>query len=297
MAIKHSYIKGFSNFIWRGEWINTNNYAVDNGCEENGSSYICKVANGADTTVIQPGVTTGWATYWDVMASGGPPTSVDWDNTPLVTDVPVNTIMHINGTSLIGTGRNLAGIMIQSDGTNWRPFGGCQKIASSYASEASPITTLSNTTNATNQKYDVGTDVGINIGMLYESAGIEVKCLFQKQTASVNAITFGARMGRDTTTANTGIIVQGAIGITSAANRTARLESCARVITTGAYNDTPASNFTINYAIPNSPGSDAVADRSGNISTDALNYVIFYDNADVGTDVRALISYEVFWRD
>lgn len=297
MTIKYNYIKGFSNFLWQGEWINTANYIKDHAVEDNGSSYICLVANGAGSSVIQPGVTSGWETYWAMMASGGPPESVDWDDKPLASSVPAGTIMHINGTSLIGTGRNMAGIMIQSDGTTWRPFGGRQKIAGVYGSEAAPLATLSATTNATNVKYDVGTDVGIPIGMLYEFAGIEVKATYQKQTSNTNQVVFGARMGRDTTIANTGIIGQVSIGTTATAGRTTRVNGIGRVITTGAYDDTPASSFTSDYATFNAAGSDAVADKSGNISTDALNYVIFFDQADVGTDVRALISYEVFWVD
>lgn len=297
MSIKYNYIKGFSNFLWKGEWVNSEDYVKDHAVNENGSTYICLIANGVSSSVVQPGVTSGWATYWGMMASGGPPESTTWDAKPTAVSVPDWTIIHINPSSLIGTSANPAGIMIQAVDGLWRPFNGRQKLAGAYGSEAAPLATLSATTNGTNVKYDVGTDVGILVGMLYASAGIEVVATFQKVTSNTNQVVFGARLGRDNTTANTGIVGQVSIGTTATAGRTTTVKGVARVITTGAYNDTPASVFTANYATINAAGSDAVADKSGNISTDALNYVIFFDQADVGTDARALISYEVFWVD
>lgn len=291
---------GVAGINWRSGWLNSANYAVRDAVEENGSSFYCKAANGISTTVIQPGVTANWATYWDVLSSGGPPISVDWDTKPLVTDVPDGTIMHINGSSLIGTGKNLSGIMIQALNGKWRPFCGQQKLGSAYGSEATPLATnASGTTLATNIKFDVGTDIGVLIGMLYQYSGIRVRAVFERTNTEANDIEFKALLGRsNSVAADAGTIATIPTGTTNTSPRSAKIDQTARVIVTGAYNDTPASKFVTDSVPVNTATSDVVADRDGAISTDALNYVTFWDKQNtLNTGNRILISYEVWWVD
>lgn len=279
-----------------GGWLNTANYAVRDAVEENGSSFFCKVANGISTTVIQPGVTSGWETYWDVIASGGPPSWIAWNDRPAANTVPFGTIYGILPASLIGTGKNPAGILIQSDGALWRPLGGAQKIAFAYGTEETPIATKSATTADVNTKYDVGTDPALLIGMMYLGSGVRVKCVYKKTSTGAVDTELKAYLGRDAASAsNSAILAIVSTGV-SAATRSAKIDQTAIVTITGAYNDTPASRFTTDSIPVNTATSDVLVDRDGAISTGALNYVTFWDKPLLAaTESRALISYEVWW--
>lgn len=61
---------GASGLNWRGAWLTSTAYAVNDGTSNGGSSYICTQAHtsGAST---QPGVGASWASYWQVLASKG----------------------------------------------------------------------------------------------------------------------------------------------------------------------------------------------------------------------------------
>ena len=95
----------------------------------------------------------------------------------------------------------------------------------------------------------------------------------------------------------------GIIGIVSTSvgdsnPRSIKIDQTARVVVTGAYNDTPASKFVSNSCPINTNSTEVVADRDGFISTDALNYVTFWDKQNtLNTGNRILISYEVWWVD
>lgn len=290
---------GIPGITWIGAWADNVNYAVRDAVTENGSSFYCKVVNGPGTAVKQPGVTSGWETYWDVLSSGGPPSTLAWADLPDVATVPDGTIYRIDPASLIGTGKNLSGIMVQAGNGKWRPLGGQQKLGSAFGSEAAPLATnASGTTLATKIKFDVGTDIGILIGMLYQGAGIRVRAVFERTTSELNVIDFQALLGRSVASADSGIIGIVSTSVGDSNPRSIKIDQTARVIVTGAYNDTPASKFVSDSIPLNFSTSDVVADRDGFISTGALNYVTFWDKQNtLNTGNRILISYEVWWVD
>lgn len=291
---------GIAGITWIGQWLNTANYVVRDSVAENGSSFYCKAVNGAGSTIVQPGVTSGWETYWDVLSSGGPPSTVLWDDKPSAPSVPGGTIYRIHPDSLIGSGKNTAGIMIQSDGVLWRPLGGQQKLGSAFGSEAAPLATnASGTTLATKIKFNVGTDIGVLIGMLYQGAGIRIRAVFEKTTIEGNATDFQALLGRSVAYADSGIIAIISTAASDVTNpRSIKLDQTARVVVTGAYNDATPSKFVSDSIPMNTNATEIVSDRDGFISTGALNYVTFWDKQNtLNTGNRILISYEVWWVD
>ena len=56
---------------WKGAWVTTTVYAVDEGVSNNGSSYICIAAHTAGATDDEPGVGATTATYWNQFAAKG----------------------------------------------------------------------------------------------------------------------------------------------------------------------------------------------------------------------------------
>lgn len=57
---------GVPGLTWRGAWSILTHYVAGDAVSSAGSSYICILA----AFEIEPGVTLGWETYWDVLAAG-----------------------------------------------------------------------------------------------------------------------------------------------------------------------------------------------------------------------------------
>jgi hypothetical protein len=57
---------GAPGLTWLGAWSILTHYVAGDAVSHGGSSYICILA----AFEIEPGVTAGWATYWDVLAAG-----------------------------------------------------------------------------------------------------------------------------------------------------------------------------------------------------------------------------------
>jgi len=55
---------------WSGAWATSTAYAVQDGIENDGSSYICTTAH-TSSAGDEPGVGGSWATYWDLAAAKG----------------------------------------------------------------------------------------------------------------------------------------------------------------------------------------------------------------------------------
>ena len=56
---------GTPGLTWKGAWSILTHYVAGDAVSHGGSSYICILA----AFQIEPGVTAGWATYWDVLAA------------------------------------------------------------------------------------------------------------------------------------------------------------------------------------------------------------------------------------
>jgi hypothetical protein len=60
-----------SNYPWAGQWADDVDYTPNNCVFNSGSSYICVAPNGVGTSVYEPGVTTDWEDYWDILVQKG----------------------------------------------------------------------------------------------------------------------------------------------------------------------------------------------------------------------------------
>jgi hypothetical protein len=56
---------------WQGAWVTSTAYAVQDGVENDGSTYICTTAHTSGATDDEPGVGATEATYWDLGAAKG----------------------------------------------------------------------------------------------------------------------------------------------------------------------------------------------------------------------------------
>lgn len=58
------------SFIWRGQWVDSSSYIINDVVYNNGSSYIATADHNA-SLATEPGDGTSWITVWDLMASKG----------------------------------------------------------------------------------------------------------------------------------------------------------------------------------------------------------------------------------
>ncbi|MCP4381412.1 MAG: hypothetical protein GY798_08345, partial [Hyphomicrobiales bacterium] len=59
-----------TGLVWQGAWLSSTTYAVLDAVENDGSSYVCKLAHTA-AAANEPGVGASWSTYWDLSAQAG----------------------------------------------------------------------------------------------------------------------------------------------------------------------------------------------------------------------------------
>ena len=156
-----------------------------------------------------------------------------------------------------------------------------------------------NTVAGNNTKFNVGDDIGVLNGMLYEGAGIRIKSYYKKTTSGAVDHEFSPMLLNSSSmpaTGNLGKIVAISVGA-SDVTRAVKVDQTIRVTNIGAFDAVPPSKFTTDGTPVNTAtGGGNVVDRDGAISTDAINYVIFGDKAiGSGAETRVLINYEVFW--
>lgn len=102
-------------FVWRGDWSGATAYLTGHAVARSGASYIAI----ASSTGVEPGVTSGWATSWNVLSAKGadgvgtgnvtgPGSSVDGDL--VVFDGTNGRVLKSGGTraALLGTATGLA---------------------------------------------------------------------------------------------------------------------------------------------------------------------------------------------
>ena len=58
-------------YTWQGTWSDATDYNPRDTVYNDGNSYICLVANGVSTSVVEPSITAGWETYWDMFVAKG----------------------------------------------------------------------------------------------------------------------------------------------------------------------------------------------------------------------------------
>lgn len=97
---------------------------------------------------------------------------------PAASSVPIGTEALLHPDNLVGTGRNLAGIKVISDGTNWRPSGVQTLFSEVFGTIASP--TITRTTTG---RFTI-TDPVIPGGLLYATSRIRIYMSFVTTNAA-----------------------------------------------------------------------------------------------------------------
>lgn len=96
------YNLGQVAIVNKGAWASGTTYAVLNTVTLNGGSFMCIAAN----SNVQPGVTSGWASYWVAMSRGIKTVDIVADTT--TTAHAVFTLS--DGSTVTGTTFNTSGI-------------------------------------------------------------------------------------------------------------------------------------------------------------------------------------------
>jgi len=61
----------FAGLVWRGPWVASTSYAVNDAVENDGASYVCRQAHTSGSNDDEPGVGANAATYWELLAAKG----------------------------------------------------------------------------------------------------------------------------------------------------------------------------------------------------------------------------------
>src|SRR5690349_19765642 len=109
----------------------TNYSDLPSAASNNGKIYI--------VTAPTPAAYISNGTSWYQI--GGVEPMYTWANFPAASSVPIGTTFRIDPSSFGGTYKSNLGILMVSDGTNWKPKGGSQLMASMSSTVASPAVT------------------------------------------------------------------------------------------------------------------------------------------------------------
>lgn len=169
----------------------------------------------------------------------------------------------------------------KSDGTNWRPVGGCALIYRKSGSLASPIATISASTAA---RFSIsGGNPTIPANMLLSGTSrINVRALVRKNGAN-GTWNLNARLGTADSTADQ-LLQQ---------SSETNVNDRQHYIFTDAFVSGAAAFTPTNFLVPNSPGTTAATDKTGNFSVASANLVSFDISAANASDSFDLVSASV----
>lgn len=225
---------------------------------------------------------------------GGNEPMLTWANFPAASAVAFGTAIRINPSSFGGTYKNAMGILMVSDGTNWRPKNGRQTMAMASSEYASPFSSCT-VVGATDTLFDIATNFSMPAGLLnqYEGMGIYVKALFAKTGADTALSTFRVKMGKNNSTA-ADIIYSGSTGAN--ALRQYKIDQECRITNLGAAGGgSPTGStakFTTDTLQGNSQDIAKIFDRTQYLDTTLVNYIVFTaDNANNAT--HGLVSFSI----
>jgi len=255
----------------------TNYSDLPTASTKNGKTYI--------VTAPTPAAYYSNGTSWYQI--GGVEPMYTWANFPEANTVPLGTTFRIDPSSFGGTYKNPLGILMVSDGTNWRPKNGRQtmaRMASTLASPASSCTTL----GTSDILFDIATNFSMPARLLaYTGIGVSVKAVFAKTGADATASTFRVKMGKNNNASTSDIVFS---GVTSAiALRDFKVDQEARVTATGA---AATAQFTTDTLQGNGQGTSLVFDRNQYLDTTLVNYILFTADG-TNTATHGLVSLSI----
>lgn len=220
---------------------------------------------------------------------GGNVPTYTWANFPAANTMVAGTVLRIDPSSFGGTYKSSLGIFMVTDGTNWKPQGGCQLMASMSSTVASPAVTGTGTGAEAMFTTGIATNFSMPAGLLsYLGIGVRIQAYFMKTGADALASTYRVKMGKNNTVGTSDIIYSGTT--TAVALREVKVYQEARVTALGA---NTVAKFTTDTNQPNAQGTNLANDKTTYLDTTAINYVVFTQNGTVTTSTHALLSFSI----
>ncbi|MBR9682642.1 MAG: hypothetical protein GOV02_03115 [Candidatus Aenigmarchaeota archaeon] len=133
--LRDTMIRGIASgtLIWKGPWVDSSAYVVNDLVENNGSSYIA-TSDHISSPVTEPGDGTSWTTVWDLVAAKGADGTDGVDGLNGLDGVSfiwrgqwsdsssyiINDVVYNSGSSYISTADHNASFPTEpGDGTSW----------------------------------------------------------------------------------------------------------------------------------------------------------------------------------
>lgn len=213
-----------------------------------------------------------------------------WSAFPSANTVAFGTTFKIDPASFGGTYKNMMGVDMVSDGTNWRPKDDCQLLARQASAVAAPGNVATGA-GATDVSFDIAQNFSMPAGLLsYVGIGIRVNAYFMKTGLNILASTFKVKIGKNNSAVNADEIYRD----TSSAilGRECKAYQTARVTRLTSVSPAVAARLTSDTTIPNSQGTSLAFDQSSFLDTNATNYVLFTAAGAIGAG-HALLTHTI----
>lgn len=168
---------GRIKFKWQGAWSSSTAYVVDDVVESGGSSYVCILAS---TNNAPPN-----ATYWELMADGGSPTTTQGD-------IIVRGASN-DGRLAIGTAGQALKVNSSANGLEYGVAGGIVQVKAVEKTDTQSFQTT-NETEITNLNVSITPTSASNkilvIGQLWSSSNTNTVTAFNALKRSINSGTY-----------------------------------------------------------------------------------------------------------
>lgn len=189
-------------------------------------------------------------------------------------------------TGVTATLTNFGGCQVRSDGTRWRPLNGIATIYKAQGRLGAALVTLAGSAGA--QKFTLGSDLSLPIGMLYPGAEVRISAKFRRiaNAGAPAAVVVSATLG--TANANTDPIAV-STSVAATVNQDYVMEGAAGIESATAF----LASASMGY---NNTNNAILADRTSGFDTAAINYVNFAVSAAYASgDQFALLGYQIDW--
>jgi hypothetical protein len=91
------YATSLVTFTWQGAWVTSTAYAIGDGVQNDGNSYICTADHTAAAST-EPGTGGSWETVWDLFASGGATGATGATGDDGTSNIVLDTTPQLGGT-------------------------------------------------------------------------------------------------------------------------------------------------------------------------------------------------------
>lgn len=217
---------------------------------------------------------------WAEVTSGGGATTVLWANRPAASVTP--------GAEIIVS--DLGYQKMYSDGTNWRPVGGCLRLRSQRGLTTSPVATLTGP-----GLFAVpGGAVVIPAGLLTDDAAVTVQAEAIETSGTSGNLSLTGHIGTTNTIAGSNTF---ALSTTSGTGAQLAISTCAKFISSTSAITRFVSGCGQNASVANSTGTSStilLSNLTANLNTSAVMYVNIGASNNVAGSISKLVTYDVF---